>query len=176
MKTKLILPGLMILMIGCNTAQQDDKSTVDTADKTTVDTEEKTEIRSQSSVVYDPSDALWRYDYNEQTQEFAIKQLRSFDRDTLTGQTIEGILNTSWPRIQIKFLRTSNDTAFVSIPDSKVLTQQMGTAGAESYMISTTYSLTELEGINHVSFAFEEGDHAIPGVYNRNSWDANRNQ
>jgi hypothetical protein len=46
----------------------------------------------------------------------------------------------------------------------------MGSAGAESFMITTTYSFTELKGINYVSFDFEEGDHAMPGVYNRNSW------
>lgn len=56
------------------------------------------------------------------------------------------------------------------------LTQQMGSAGAESFMISTSFSLTELEGINNVSFDFEEGDHARPGVYNRNSWDRNKVQ
>ncbi len=167
MKNKLIPLVLILLIIGCNTTQQDDRATGDL--------DEKSDIGSESSVVYDPSDALWRYDFNQQTEEFEVKQLRSVDRDTLTGETLERIINKSWPRVQIKFIRTSNDTAFISIPDSKVLTQQMGSAGAESYMISTTFSLTELRGINHVSFDFEEGDHGVPGVYNRNSWDANKN-
>jgi hypothetical protein len=78
--------------------------------------------------------------------------------------------------VQIKFIGISNDTAFISIPDSEVLTQQMGTAGAESFMISTTFSFTELNGIKYVSFDFEKGDHGVPGVYNRNSWDDKNNQ
>lgn len=168
MKTKLISLGLILLIIGCNTTQQDDRATDDT--------DEKSEIGSESSVVYDSSEAIWRYDYNQQTEEFEVTQLRSVDKDTLTGKTLEKIINKSWPRVQIKFIRTSNDTAFISIPDSEVLTQQMGTAGAESFMISTTFSLTELKGINYVSFDFEEGDHGIPGVYNRNSWDKNENK
>lgn len=155
-------------MMGCNTAQQDDKATVDT--------DEEREIVSESSVVYDPFEAIWTYDFNQQTGESEAIQLRSFDRDTLTGEALERIINRSWPGVQIKFIRTSNDTAFIAIPDSRVLTQQMGSAGAESFMVSTTYSLTELKGIKFVSFEFEEGDHGVPGVYNRNSWDANQNQ
>lgn len=52
----------------------------------------------------------------------------------------------------------------------------MGSAGAESFMISTTFSLTELKGVNYVSYDFEEGDPSRPGVYNRNSWDENKNE
>ncbi|MFO7670167.1 MAG: hypothetical protein R6W31_10950 [Bacteroidales bacterium] len=156
MKNILMLPGLVLLLIGCNRTQGDDKATGDT---------EKS----------DPSEAIWIYDYNQQTEEFETKQLRSVDRDTLAGETLEKIINISWPKVQIKFIRTSNDTAFISIPDSEVLTQQMGSAGAESFMISTTFSFTELKGINYVSFDFKEGDHGIPGVYNRNSWDMNKN-
>ncbi len=168
MKTKLISFGLILIIIGCNTTQKDDR--------TTNDTSEISEIGSEISVDYEPSEAIWIYDYNQQTEESEVKQLRSVDRETLTGETLEKIINKSWPRVQIKFIRTSNDTAFISIPDSEVLTQQMGTAGAESFMISTTFSFTELKEIKYVSFDFEVGDHAIPGVYNRNSWDKNKNQ
>ena len=168
MKTKLISLGLIFLTIGCNSLQKDDRK----AD----DTDEKSEIDSESSVVYDPSEAIWSYDFNQQTEEFEVKKLRSVDNDALTGVILEKIINKAWPRVQIVFVRTSNDTAFMSIPASKVLTQQMGSAGAESFMISTTFSFTELKGIKHVSFDFVEGDHAIPGVYDRNSWDKKKNQ
>ena len=168
MKTTLISLGIILLITACKTTPKDER--------VTGDTDEKIEIGSESSVVYDSSEAIWRYEYNQQTEEFEVKQLRSVDRGTLTGETLEKIINKSWPKVQIKFIRTSNDTAFIFIPDSEVLTQQMGTAGAEGFMISTTYSLTELKGINHVSFDFKEGDHGIPGVYNRNSWNRNKNQ
>jgi hypothetical protein len=166
MKTILISLGLFLLIIGCSTKPQDEKEPQDKV--------VNNEISEESSVVYDSSEAIWSYDYNQQTEEFEIKQLRSVDKDALTGKMVETIINKSWPNVQIEFNRTSNDTAFISIPDSKVLTQQMGSAGAESFMISTTFSFTELAGINHVSFTFEEGDHARPGIYNRNSWDMNK--
>jgi len=162
MKTKLISIGLILMIIGCTTTQQDDRATDDADEKSATD--------SAGSAVYVPLEAIWRYDFNQQTEEFEVGQLRSVDRETLTGETLEIIINKSWPRVQIKFVRTSNDTAFISIPDSEVLTQQMGSAGAESFMVTTTYSFTELKGIKSVSFDFKEGDHAIPGVYSRNSW------
>lgn len=165
MKNIFISLGLLLLIISCNTEQKNDKATSEP--------DEKSIIGSESSVVYDPSDAIWGYEYNPQTKELELKQLQSVDRNALTGESLEKIINKSWPRIDLKFIKTSNDTAFISIPDSEVMTQQMGSAGAMNYLVSTTYTFTELMGINHVSFDFEEGDHGVPGVYNRNSWDNN---
>lgn len=163
MKTKLIPIGLLLLILSCNTQNKDDK--------VTGDTDENTETGSESSVVYDATEAIWGYEQNQQTGEYELVQLRPVDRNSLTGESLEKIINKSWPRIELKFIRTSNDTAFISIPDSRVMTQQIGSAGAMSFMSSTTFSFTELIGINHVSFDFEEGDHAMPGVYDRNSWE-----
>lgn len=102
-------------------------------------------------------------------------QMRPVDNDTLTGEALEKIINSAWPKVQINFTGTSNDTAYLSIPDSEALTQQMGSAGAESFMISTTWSFTELKGIRYVAFDFIYGDHAMPGVYSRTSWKQNLN-
>ena len=168
MKTTLILLGLILLAIGCTTRRQGNGATDDTDDKS--------EVVSERSVVYDSLEAIWKYDFNQQTEAYEVTQLRSVDKESLTGETIEKIINKAWPGVQIKFIRTSNDTAYISIPDSKVLTQQMGSAGSESFMVSTTFSFTELKGIHFVSYDFEEGDHAVPGVYNRNSWDENKNE
>ncbi|PKL85440.1 MAG: hypothetical protein CVV22_07725 [Ignavibacteriae bacterium HGW-Ignavibacteriae-1] len=158
----MILIGLVFLFSGCETKQQDEKAARET--------DEKSETVSESSALNDTLEAIWGYEFNEQTSEFEVKQLRTVDKDALSGETLEKIINKAWSKVQIKFIKTSNDTAYISIPDSKVLTQQMGSAGAESFMVSTTFTFTELKGINHLSFAFEEGDHAAPGVYNRKSW------
>lgn len=128
----------------------------------------KIALYSENTVTNDSTEAIWSYIYNTKIQEFMITKMRPVDKDTLSGEILEKIINTSWPRVQIKFDGTSNDTAFLSIPDSEVLTQQMGTTGAKSFMISVTFSFTELKGINCVSFDFKEGDHGKPGVYTRN--------
>ena len=168
MKTSLISLTILLVIFSCNTEQSGNNDNDDSVDLS--------EIESESSVVYDTSEAIWGFVLNQETEEFELKQLRSVDRNKLTGESIEKIINKSWPRIELKFIKISNDTAFISIPDSRAMTQQMGSAGAKSFMVSTTYSFTELPGIEFVSFDFEEGDHAVPGVYNRNSWDRNNNR
>ena len=84
-KTKLIILSLIFLIIGCNRTQQNDR--------TTNDTDQKRQDSSESSVIYDSSGAIWTHDYNQQTKEFKVKQLRSVDSDTLTGKTLEKINN-----------------------------------------------------------------------------------
>jgi hypothetical protein len=59
---------------------------------------------------------------------------------------------------------------------NREITQQMGTSGADDYMTTTTFTLTELKGIKYVNFDFEEGDHAVPGTYSRQYYiDRNKN-
>lgn len=73
-------------------------------------------------------------------------------------------------KVKLDFVRASRDTAYVKIDDSAYLTQQMGTLGAKAFMSVTTYTLTEKPGIKYVTFDFEEGDHAAPGTYTRESF------
>jgi len=165
-KTILIL-GFILIIIGCTDTKQV-KPVLDEPAKETVMAES-----NESSFIYNESEAIWGFVIDTITGDEELKQLKQVEKEVLTGEMMEKIINKTWPRIQVKFLKTSNDTAFISIPDSEVLTQQMGTAGAESFMVSTVYSFTEIKGIKFVSLDFEIGDHASPGVYNRNSWDTN---
>ena len=165
-KTIFILAFILII-IGCTDTKQT-KPVLDETAEETVLTES-----FENSFVYHESEAIWGIVIDTITGNEELKQLKPVEKEVLTGEMMEKIINKTWPRVQIKFLATSNDTAFISIPESEVLTQQMGSAGAESFMVSTVYSFTEIEGIKYVAFDFEVGDHASPGVYNRNSWDEN---
>lgn len=107
------------------------------------------------------------------TNDFQKNQTGSLSNYTLNGKKIEAILNKKWPTVQIEFIGLSNDTCYVLIPESNALTRQMGSAGARSFLYQASFLFTELNGINHVSFDFEEGDHAVPGVYDRNSFKNN---
>jgi spore germination protein GerM len=60
--------------------------------------------------------------------------------------------------------------AFVEIINAEQVTQSMGSSGAQDYLASVTYSLTENRQIKKVNFIFEEGDHAVPGIYTRESF------
>jgi hypothetical protein len=164
MKKNILSMAMLLVIVGCNPFSRDNS----TSEKTN---EEEVAVKPESSFESDPTIALYSYTFDQEQETYQINQLRPFDKDTLTGEGLESIINKTWPQVQIQYNGTSNDTAFVSIPDSQVLTQQMGSSGAESFLVSTTWSFTELKGIQHVLYDFEVGDHAMPGVYNRNSWE-----
>lgn len=168
MKTTTVI-GLMLLTLGCNNSSTDNSHET-SPNNSSVDTN-RLEIKSENSMVFVPTNALWAFKFDSLLNDSKLVKLRSFKKDTLTAKTIEAIVNSTWPKVQIKYLKTSKDTIFIAIPDSEVLTQQMGTTGADEFMISTTYSFTELNGIEYVSYQFEPGDHANPGVYSRTTWD-----
>lgn len=127
-----------------------------------------------STYTYDAKNAIWGYEYDSEINDFKLTKLRSINSDTLNPVSIVKLINENWPKVQLKLEAISNDTIFINIPNSEVLTQQMGTSGADNYMITTTFSLTELNDINYVSFDFEAGDHCSPGIYHRDSWELNR--
>ena len=107
---------------------------------------------------------IWIYDYMVDT----IIQVRTVKKDALTSEKLIGILNLEYQdKVRLDFVNISQDTIFVKIDNSGYLTQQMGTAGATGYMISATFTLTELPDIKFVNFDFEVGDHALPGTYGR---------
>jgi hypothetical protein len=90
--------------------------------------------------------------------------------DTMSAQNIIQLINNNYDSIHLDFVKISNDTIYVHIPNSEMLTERIGSTGAEMFMASTTYSLTELKGIHFVNYDFVEGEHAAPGVYNRDNF------
>ena len=59
------------------------------------------------------------------------------------------------------------DTAVVSLARAEVVTEQMGSTGAQCYLAGVTFSLTSFEAIDHVRFEFKEGSHGSLGRYDR---------
>jgi hypothetical protein len=90
--------------------------------------------------------------------------------DTLSPEGVVMFLNNNFPNVQLAVVKTSGDTLFLKIPQSTYLTQQMGSSGPETYFAEAVYNLTEIPGIHYVNFDFEEGDHAQPGTFNRDSF------
>lgn len=80
------------------------------------------------------------------------------------------LLNQNYPDILLDFDKISHDTIYVKIPNSLRLTNQIGDTGAENFLASTTFTLTELPNIHFVNIIMKAGDHAEPGVYSRNDF------
>ncbi len=77
-------------------------------------------------------------------------------------------VKTEFPRIKVQ--KIEQQTAFVQIENDQYLTESMGSSGAQDYLAEVTYTLTENPGIKSIDFVFPAGDHAMPGLYTRESF------
>jgi hypothetical protein len=108
---------------------------------------------------------IWLYDY---AVEMPVR-LKKVNPDTLTPEKLIYLINKyrGQDKIILDLVKVSSDTIYVAIKESTYLTQSMGTTGADDYVSTTVYTLTELRNIKCVNFSFIEGDHAQPGTYSR---------
>lgn len=106
---------------------------------------------------------IWYMD--ESTLPVFIKPIGSGDIKEIVNELNRKFKQDHLPLIALT--KTEGNIAYVRIDDATVLTQQMGTYGATSYINAVTYSLASIDQIDCVWFDFKEGDHAIPGKYCR---------
>lgn len=120
---------------------------------------------TEQPVIMNEYELLWSYDA-ELDSMVKKEGVAPSDAD----QIIQAI-NKKYAQIAVlDYVKTSSDTVYVKIADATQLNSQMGTAGAHEYLSEITYSLTDIPTINFVNFDFEEGDHATPGVYEKESF------
>lgn len=112
----------------------------------------------------------WEPVLNDSTGRLEMKKRENIGPDSLSNDAVIAYLNRTNPNIQLQLLKQSNDTLYIKIPDAEHLTQRMGSTGPTMYFANAVYNLTEIPGIRFVNFDFEEGDHASPGTYNRESF------
>ncbi len=161
----LLLLSTMILLFSCN---NDDYNNEVTASDTTFITVESAKPSIENPAQF--KNLVWLPVFDSAKGDFVIKQQRTVKADTLTADKLISEINASWDGIKLELVKTSNDTIYVAVPESTKLTQQMGSSGANSYMYSTTYILTELKNIKFVHFNFIEGDHLAPGTFKRSDF------
>ena len=123
---------------------------------------------SDSSLVIRNEPNIWSADFEKTTNSYKIHKPANSRLDTLSATGLVSLVDRD--SIKVNFIKTSHDTIYLSIPNSEYLTQRIGSTGAENFLATTTFTLTEMRGIKYVNFKFTEGDHASPGVYSRNSF------
>jgi hypothetical protein len=79
-------------------------------------------------------------------------------------------VKSEFPKIVLQ--KIEQQTATVEVVNGQYLTRKMGSSGAQDYLAATTYTLTENPGIKSINFVFNAGDHAMPGLYSRESFTA----
>ncbi|MGZ8542169.1 MAG: hypothetical protein ACXWV6_16070 [Chitinophagaceae bacterium] len=159
MRKHLLIIGIC-LFISCNNETAVEKENM----KDTI-------LAEDDSALLSPGLLPWVPDYDTIKNEFYLKQQGKVDPGSLTVTDLIDDLNAEWENIKLVFVKSSNDTLYVSIPDSEYLGQQMGSAGAQAYLASTTYNLTELKGIKYINYNMQSGDHVAPGIYSRKTFE-----
>lgn len=121
---------------------------------------------ADSTITISNRPLIWTVN-QENTGMEKLKKPEEVRLDTFSSGHLVQLINSSFPDVHLDLVKISHDTIYVNIPDSKKLTQEMGSTGSENYMASATYTLTELKNVKFVNFAMEQGDHAEPGVFSR---------
>lgn len=152
MKKLLVLfSGISVmLIISCNNKADKSETETDTI---------------QSAPLY-----AWISTLNDSTGRLEMKKSENIGPDSLTTGAVIRYLNEQNPNVVLVYERTSSDTLFIKIPEATYLTQQMGSTGPSMYFSAAVYNLTEIPGIKNVHFDFEEGDHASPGTFTRETF------
>ncbi len=117
-----------------------------------------------------PPLSSWQATLNDSSGRLEMKRVETAGPDTLSAAAVISYLNTTNSNIQLALVKTSGDTVYLKIPDAMYLTQQMGSTGPTIYLAQVMYNLTEIPGIKYVTLDSEEGDHAAPGTFNRDSF------
>ena len=104
---------------------------------------------------------IWYMD--ESTLPVFVKPIPAGDAAALIGELNKRFEKDNLPKILIR--KIENRKAYVGVSDEELLTQRLGSHGAESYLNTATYSLVSIDGIDCVRFEFKGGDHARPGEH-----------
>lgn len=123
---------------------------------------------SDSAIVIKNNPDIWSADFEATTNTYKIHKPANARLDTLSVQKLVSMVDAD--SIHVNYVKISHDTMYVVIPNSDYLTQRIGSTGAENFMATTTFTLTEMKGVKYVNYQFEEGDHASPGVYSRDDF------
>ncbi|MEO8765102.1 MAG: hypothetical protein ABI416_12480 [Ginsengibacter sp.] len=158
----IIFSAPMLLMTGCNSGDKEKNNSPEVVVEDTVF--EASPVDEDSGLHVKNKSMLWHVD---DTKTLKLQKPEVPGIDTMSVKNLLQIVNANYDSIHLDYIKISHDTIYVHIPHSEMLTKRIGSTGADMYMASTTWSLTEVQHIKYVNFDFQEGDHASPGVYSR---------
>jgi len=156
---------IVCLIFGCNSSDNNKEETVN---ETVTDTVSASSSSDTAKTIVNHT-MIWSVQPQGAENE-KLEAPQNIKLDTLSSTQLVQLINNNFPDIHLDLVKISHDTIYVNIPDSKKLTNGIGDTGAENYLASATFTLTELKNIKFVNIAMKPGDHAEPGVYTRDDF------
>lgn len=163
----LLIFATAFFFSACNSNQNDTVKTPPEAE--TSDTVTTIENNTDSMKTIVNRSMIWSVQPQGKNKE-KLQAPDSIQLKTYSYSQLINLLNQNYPEIQMNFKKISHDTIYVKIPDSQNLTNQIGDTGAENFLASATFTLTELPNIHFVNIEMKSGDHAERGVYSRDDF------
>lgn len=165
--SSLILMSIGVsLTLGCNSGIKEKNENAEVITKDTV--YDYSDSLDQDSILHVKSKALLWHVTDSNGLKLSKPDVAGID--TMSAQNLIRLINNNYDSIHLDLVKISHDTIYVHIPNSEMLTERIGNTGAEIFMASITFSLTELKGIHFVNYDFAEGEHAAPGVFDRSDF------
>ncbi|MEO8960752.1 MAG: hypothetical protein ABI325_02660 [Ginsengibacter sp.] len=159
---------LIVIVLFYSCSSNEDKN-AELVEKTITDSVTSISLSADSTQTFINRSLIWTVD-EEKPGEEKLKKPETAIPETFSSAQLIDVLNKNFPDVHLDLVKISHDTMYVDIPDSKRLSTGIGDTGAENYMASATYTLTELKNVKFVNFKFPPGDHAEPGTYSRNDF------
>jgi len=141
-------------------------------------------LLKSNSYVADEQQYVWRAEYDSEGAARLVRGKRirdiSAEMNKLISALNRSVEKSELSRVsgdrdlselpKITLRKTAPPVVVVEIVNDKYLSEAMGSSGAQDYLAIVTYTLTESPGIRSVEFVFQPGEHAMPGVYSRESF------
>ena len=99
-----------------------------------------------------------------------VAALNQSSEDPEHVRTPENREPTDPPKVKLLGIDKRRGVVRVEVINDFYLTQKMGSTGAEWFLASVTFTLTEYKQIKFVDLVLREGDHAAPGRYSRRTF------
>ncbi len=155
---------LLVTLLSCGNQKADQPATIEDTVTATV----------EDTVTTIAEHYIWQSTLDNSTGKLQLVAVRPVPPDSIQPASVVALINKSNTQtgyaIRLDFIKTSGDTVYLKIVDATYLTQQMGSTGPRLFLSGVVYTLTGFNGINYVNLDFEEGDHAAPGTYSRESF------
>ena len=157
---KYIVLCSAIIFFSCNNEKTEDLQVEDDSLLTDSTSMNKPPSSNPDSKLY-----VWRAspDYTKYKNEAATPSILQ------TDSLIKG-LNEYYADVYLEKLKQSGDTIYTEIKDSRYLSSQMGSTGAEMYLADVILNLTSVPGVKFVTIKMQEGDHMQPGTWSADNF------
>ncbi|MEO8820802.1 MAG: hypothetical protein ABI267_04985 [Ginsengibacter sp.] len=156
----------MSFIFACNSNNNEEIKTP--PEKEVIDTVSNNNSADSTRTIINRS-MIWTVEQQSPKKD-KLKAPDSTQINSFSASQLIDLLNQNYPDIHLNLVKISHDTMYVNIPESQKLTNEIGDTGAENYLASTTFTLTELKNIKFVNINMQAGDHAEPGVYSRDDF------